>query len=259
MSFLPGLTNMLSSAWSAIKPVAAPAAALTAAYFGMPALLGAAGIGGGAGLTGVDAAMADLAGSSTMAGAIPTAGLSMTDLLGPQATIEGGQLAIPGGAQLSPLSSMMSGMGLLSSLMSGQLNPQALMSMMGSGTPDRALGIAPWLRTGMGLFGLGQGMGMMRQARLPNPGDVQGLPGYQAGIDAVMRGSRAANNGPSGAELAALQQYGGNAYNQAVGQRLSSVQGQMLPYLMMMQGGGMLEGGLAGTGSAPGLLSMFGW
>ncbi len=259
MSFLPGLSNMLSGAWNAIKPIAAPAAALTAAYFGMPALLGAAGIGGGAaGLTGVDAAMADLAGSATMGGAIPTAGLTIEQLLGPQATIEGGQLAIPAGAQLSPLSSMIGGVGnILQALMSGRLNPQALMSMMGSGTPDRALGIAPWLRTGMGLFGLGQGMGMMRQARLPNPGDIQSLPGYQAGIDAVMRGSRAANNAPSGAELAALQQYGGNAYNQAVGQRLSSVQGQMLPYLMMMQGGGMLEGGLAGTGSAPGLLS--GW
>lgn len=62
------------------------------------------------------------------------------------------------------------------------------------------------------------------QALMQNPGSVSGLPGYEAGLEAVRRSMAAQGYQGSGNMMAALSQYGQNAYNSRV-QQLQQLQG----------------------------------
>ncbi len=55
-------------------------------------------------------------------------------------------------------------------------------------------------------------------ALMANPGSITSLPGYGAGIEAVQRGMGAGGYLGSGNMATALQQYGGNFYNNAINQ-----------------------------------------
>lgn len=59
---------------------------------------------------------------------------------------------------------------------------------------------------------------------MSNPSSLTSTPGYQAGMDAVQRSMAAQGYNGSGNMMAALQQYGGNAYNQQV-QTLAGLSG----------------------------------
>ena len=77
-----------------------------------------------------------------------------------------------------------------------------------------------------GAYGLSQMHKLQGQAGLPNPKDIQGIPGYQAGQDAVMRSMSAQGYQGSGNMMAAMSKYGGDFYNNYAQQRQNSAQGQ---------------------------------
>ena len=62
------------------------------------------------------------------------------------------------------------------------------------------------------------------QALLQDPSSITSMPGYQAGLTAVERKMASQGYNGSGNMMAALQQYGGNFYNDAVN-RLSGLAG----------------------------------
>lgn len=121
---------------------------------------------------------------------------------------------------------------------------------------------------GSGLYGLSQASQLQRTAQqaaqmqdpfgpyrsqyanqlsylMANPTSVSSLPGYQAGLDAVMRSQAAGGYLGSGNMMAALQQYGGNFYQ------------QQLQNLMGLSGAGFAPSGgnvlMQGTGQAANL------
>jgi hypothetical protein len=68
------------------------------------------------------------------------------------------------------------------------------------------------------------GYGQQLQALEANPGSITSRPGYQAGLQAVQRGSAAGGYLGSGNEMAALAKYGGGFYEQEAA-RLAALAG----------------------------------
>lgn len=91
------------------------------------------------------------------------------------------------------------------------------------------------------LYGLQQSNQLRKQAGPPNPADLQKMPGYQAGLDAVQRSMASQGYQGSGNMMAALQKYGGDAYSQMWQGNIASSQAAM--------------GGLGGELSSLGLLT----
>ena len=155
------------------------------------------------------------------------------------------------------------GGGMLSNLMGGGA---------GAGAGGGGAGGIGWgsplnlLQMGSGLMGLSQSqqqkqMAAAAQARaqqlggaltMPTAQSVQGLPGYQSGLDAVQRAMASQGYAGSGNMMAALQQYGGNAYQQAMQnyqqQQGLATQASGLPGQLYQQGVNTAGGGLAALG-----------
>jgi len=171
-------------------------------------------------LTGTGGSMAGYDAGADLGGGLDSAGISGDASLGGVGVTGGGTV---GGGALNGSSSM------ISSIMSNLSNPGNMM--------DLAKGV-------MGLFGSKQmnnapGAGMadpfasqrgMYQGQLAqlmsNFGqtDVSKLPGYQAGLQAVMRAGGAQGFMNSGNMMAELAQYGQNAYQQNIQNQLAEAQ-----------------------------------
>lgn len=109
------------------------------------------------------------------------------------------------------------------------------------------LGVA---QTISALYGLEQSQRLQRMTAPPNPANLTKMPGYQAGLEAVQRSMAAQGYQGSGNMMAALQKYGGDAYQQMWQGGIASGQAGM--------------GGLSGQLSSLGLLTagagnLFGW
>lgn len=147
-------------------------------------------------------------GSGTGAGAVPGLNATGYDLstLGVPSGIES-SFSMPslsgilsGAKEYAPLASLASGISGLSR--ANQLAKQAA-----------ALGkrADPWGQSG------GRGVADAQlQGLLKDPNAIYGMPGYQAGLDAVQRKMASQGYLGSGNMMAALQQYGGDFYNNAV-------------------------------------------
>ena len=104
---------------------------------------------------------------------------------------------------------------------------------VGAMNPLTGNGVGTALNVGSGLYGLMQSEQLRQQAMMAdplaqqragyarqlaelqrNPSSVTTLPGYEAGLEAVQRSMAAQGYQGSGNMMAALQQYGGNAYQQ---------------------------------------------
>lgn len=89
---------------------------------------------------------------------------------------------------------------------------------------DKAVDIAaPWDTTQTPLVGGGTDTGRdiavkQLSSLLQDPSSISTRPGYQAGLEAVQRAMAAQGYTNSGNELAALQKYGGDFYNNAIAQ-----------------------------------------
>lgn len=148
-----------------------------------------------------------------------------------------GNSTLGGGATASSPSSLAQAMQLLSS---GGISPEFIkQAVFGSGGlgfsamnggQSGMLGYAqPLMQLYSALEGrkrakqLGAQLGTIaNEATLPDPTDVTKLPGFQTGLEAVQRSMAAQGYQGSGNMMAALARYGGDFYNQAVGQRLAS-------------------------------------
>ena len=134
---------------------------------------------------------------------------SILDFSAPGAAPLGAQPAGgPGGSSFPSISQLGSGLNIASSLygmdQASQLKKLAL---------AQANKATPWQTAGGGDMAAQQLM-----ALLSGKTDVSTLPGYGAGLQAVQRSGAANGWLGSGNMMAALQQYGGNFYNNAVSQ-----------------------------------------
>ena len=106
----------------------------------------------------------------------------------------------------------------------------------------------PAMRTIAGINSIVESERLKRMMRLPNPQDITGMPGYQAGLEAVQRSMAAQGYQGSGNMMAALAKYGGDFYNQYAQQRLQSAQAQAGPVMGTTGGLALLAQGLGGFG-----------
>ena len=90
-----------------------------------------------------------------------------------------------------------------------------------------------------------QQYGQQLQALMANPGSVTGIPGYEAGMEAVRRSMAAQGYQGSGNMMAGLQQYGGQFYQQQL-QNLSNLQGSSSGMPSFATGATQFGAGLAG-------------
>lgn len=198
----------------------------------------------GAGLTGYDAAMADLAYSTQQAAGY--AGVPVETAVG-----------IPGTSATAQTGSRM-GMGDLFDVARRKLG---------------SMGYGNLFQAGAGLYGLGlasQMRGMAQDPNAPyrpgyaaelsalaaNPNQIQMLPGYRAGLQAVQRSMAAQGYQGSGNMMAALAKYGAGAYNDRLAQleRLSGsaagpgayLQGNAMANLGSLSSLGLLAGAFRG-------------
>lgn len=82
-------------------------------------------------------------------------------------------------------------------------------------------------RIGVGLYGLNNARRAQNMMKMPGPGEMQNMPGYQAGLQAVQ--ASAAQQGYTGGSnaAAAIGKYGADFYNQHLNQRMNSGMAQM--------------------------------
>lgn len=100
----------------------------------------------------------------------------------------------------------------------------------GSGSNATLSGVGDLLRGGFGLYqanqlkqaakpsAINQQAEGQLQALMADPSSVTKLPGYEAGLEAMQRGMAAGGFLGSGNMATALQKYGGDFYNNAIGQ-----------------------------------------
>lgn len=93
-----------------------------------------------------------------------------------------------------------------------------------------------------------QGYAQQLQRLMANPGSVESLPGYQAGLRAVQRKARAEGFGGSGSMAAALAGYGGQQYQQQLS-NLAALQGGSAPIASPMAALTNVGAGLYGLGA----------
>jgi len=91
------------------------------------------------------------------------------------------------------------------------------------------------------------------QALMANPSSVQGLPGYQAGLQAVQRSQAAQGYQGSGNMAAALAGYGGQAYQRQIA-NLATLQGESAPVSSPL--GALTNAGFGAYGAGSGLSSL---
>lgn len=211
--------------------------------------LGAAGAAEvGAGALGAGAAGGAGLGLAGGAGAAAGLGIEGASAYGLEAGLAGGWGSLGAadfgaGLGLSDAGAL-GGMGVFGDL-AGSAGGGGLGSLFGSAgnylssmTPGKAMGAANMLT---GLYGLTQQQKLRKQMQPPDPRNLPGTPGYQAGLEAVQRSMAAQGYQGSGNMMAALQKYGGDAYQQNWQGNIASAQAGM--------------SGLGGTLSAAGLIS----
>lgn len=104
----------------------------------------------------------------------------------------------------------------------------------------------PTGRTLAGLYGLYESERLRKLTKLPNPADITGMPGYQAGLEAVRRSMASQGYQGSGNMMLALQKYGGDMYNQYTNQRLNSAMAGSGPATGALSSMALLSAGLGG-------------
>lgn len=165
---------------------------------------------------------------------------------------EFGQAASPGVAPPNPLFTAGNGGAGIGGLSGFQQRVAQLFQTGGLGNLGGAaskFGL-PLFQTIGGIDSLIQGRKLQRQAQLPNPADVASLPGYQAGLEAVQRSMASQGYQGSGNMATALLKYGGDAYNQAVGQRINSADAQAGGVVGQLSGLALLSQGARGLAGA---------
>jgi len=229
---------------------------------------------GGAGTAGTGITAANLGGSSLGLGGSIGAGADVGALGATDYSLAGGlpQAGTGLGIQGAPsFTSQLSSLGGLGGG-AGGVN----YSLLGGGGAGAGGGgflgstAGNYLKTGLGALQLAGGLqsyqaGQQRlgqqqqyakqlQALMANPSSVQGLPGYQAGLQAVQRSQAAQGYQGSGNMAAALAGYGGQAYQQQLA-NLAQLQGQSAPVsspLSALTGAGLgaygIGSGLSGLG-----------
>lgn len=219
---------------------------------GLGAAEAGAGAIGAAGAAEAGAGAIGLAGGSAAAAGLGIEGLSAYGLA---PSLAGGLGVAAGGAELGAGLGLADAAGVGGLSMFGDLASSAggaasgggggLGSLFGSAgnylssmTPGKAMGAANMLT---GLYGLTQQQKLRKQMQPPDPRNLPGTPGYQAGLEAVQRSMAAQGYQGSGNMMAALQKYGGDAYQQNWQGNIASAQAGM--------------SGLGGTLSAAGLIS----
>lgn len=117
---------------------------------------------------------------------------------------------------------------------------------------------------GSGLYGMYQGQQLKQQSSLgddelralmADPSRIYGMPGWQAGLQAIQRAGAAQGWTGSGNMMAALQKYGGDFYNQEfqrlAGLRGGNVAGQTAGLGLQGQSINRVLAGIAGMGGNP--------
>lgn len=142
----------------------------------------------------------------------------------------GGSSGAGAGAGAYPGSGYLGGLGETYAGSAGSGGGGGFLNGMFGGASGNAGATGDLLRGGFGLYqasqlrqagqpsAINQTAEAQLQALLANPSSVTNLPGYGAGIEAVQRGMAAGGYLGSGNMAAALQKYGGDFYNNAVGQ-----------------------------------------
>ena len=218
------------------------------AYFAGPAIASELGGGAGAATADVGTSAGSLAGpattelSTTDLAGVGAGGMAAPDLAGATADI-----AVPASATAAP--------SFLSTLGSYMPSFSSIGNLFGGGGAGTAaaggstLGnIGSYLSIGSGLYGMylseqqrklaqqaaqmqdpfasqrGYYAQQLQQLQADPSGYLTNLPGYQAGIQAVNRGMAAGGYLGSGNQMTALQQYGGNIFNQEAS-RLANLAG----------------------------------
>lgn len=224
------------------------AAAVLAAMYGYGALggggAGAAGADAGAagGLSSADAAA--LYGDAGYTGAAG-AGAAGAGLTSADAAALYGDAGYTGAAGAADAAAAAGGAGSWLSTLGGYAK-----SAYGAiGGAKGSLGIMQALS---GLYGYEQSRRVNKMAQAPDPRLLPGMPGYQAGLEAVQRSLASQGYQGSGNMMAALQKYGGEAYqgmwqgNLAAANMMSNANMNSLGSL------GLIAGGLSRTGSSGG-------
>ncbi len=88
-------------------------------------------------------------------------------------------------------------------------------------TPKGMWGLA---QLGSSLYGMYEQRQNRKRFRMPNAADMPGMPGYQAGLEAVRRGMASRGYAGSTNMDAALLKYGGDFYNQFANQQMQRAQ-----------------------------------
>jgi hypothetical protein len=208
--------------------------------------------GGGAGSTGgLNAGV----GSSVSTGDLTPAAidsLAGTPGYGPNASasdfsagIGGSGISGGGGAGLSVMQQLSSLLQRASSVGSGSQGGGLFSGLLGGGGAGGG-GNQNIFKALAGLYALTQSQSLQKQAQLPSASSVEGLPGFQAGQDAVARSMASQGYAGSSNMAGALASQAGNFYNQAVGQRQSSVSGQLAPLMGQLSGMGLLSSAFGG-------------
>lgn len=134
----------------------------------------------------------------------------------------------------------------------------------------KSVGSLPWKdianigNIGSGIYGMIQGRKMQGQSSLgddelralmADPSRIYGMPGWQAGLQAIQRAGAAQGWTGSGNMMAALQKYGGDAYNQEfqrlAGLRGGNIAGQTAGLGLQGQSINRVLAGIAGLGGNP--------
>ena len=213
-------------------------------------LLGGALVGAGTGA---------LTGQGPLMGALGGAAGGYMGLPGAAGAGAGTPLISAGSSALDTLNAVASG--TLSPTTAGYLNPGAFASAVSpavAGVAKTAAGLGPLIpaaaNIGTGILGL-QKADQLQQAAVQadpmapyrsqyaqqlqqlqeDPSQVQNIPGYQAGLDAVMRSLASQGYTGSGNMMAALQDYGGQFYQQQF-QNLSNLAGVNISPAVSLQG-----------------------
>lgn len=170
----------------------------------------------------------------------------------------GGVTAPAGGGGTLP--SALPPTSFMQQLSSGNMNAQSIRQLLSGGNlsadmlktaASGALKFGPpIMQIVAGLQAQNQARSLQEQMKLPDPSQVTSLPGYQTGLDAVQRSLAAQGYQGSGNMIAALHNYGGAFYNDAVRQRILSAQGQAGPAYGGMSSLPLLSSGVMGLAGA---------
>lgn len=225
--------------------------------FGAGELFTGAGSGGGVGNSWMDS-VKNLFSPSTSSGAGMSASAGITDATGLTggAGGAGGMTGGTGGGMFDFME-MLKRMGMIP----GSGGPMSTMMNLGSGLygmyqSNEMKKLAEEAARMQDPFGpeRGQYAGKLRNL-YANPSSIVGMPGYQAGLDAVERKMASQGYLGSGNMMASLHQYGGDFFDKEVA-RLSGLAGAQFP---PTGGNALLQGNMAGNNLASQSLATLGY